>query len=61
MKTMTKWMTSSEAADYCRCPEKTIIEHAKRRRITACKSLDGKGWLFTIEDLDRFIEDRVNR
>jgi len=54
-------MTSSEAADYCRCPEETIIEHAKRRRITACKSLDGKGWLFTIEDCDKFIENRVNR
>lgn len=51
---LDKPYTLSEAAEYCRMPVPTFRKHLSKRNVSGSKL--GKRWLFTKEDLDKYLQ-----
>jgi hypothetical protein len=43
-----------EAAAYCRMPVPTFRAHLSKRNVSGSKP--GKSWIFTVQDLDKFLQ-----
>lgn len=53
-KEPTKWYSLQEAAKYCKMAVATFRIYLKKRKVSGSKP--GKNWIFTQNDLDKFLQ-----